>query len=116
MTVFGELRETYRAKLAAAFGDGTNVTTDPGALVPYVLVDAVTVVGSAGVGGWTGRLPIRCVVPAPGDAVALAALETMLETVLVTLGGAPATPETSGPTDLPAYVVTYPVEIPNPNC
>ena len=116
MTVFGELRETYRAKLAAAFADGTVVTTDPGALAPYVLVDAVTVTGTAGVGTWNATLPVRCVVPGPGDANALAALEELVETVLVTCGGAPAVPESYGPTDLPAYVVTYPVLLANPNC
>lgn len=115
MTVFADLRDAYRGKLAAtALGD--QATTDPGAGVPYVLVDAVTVTGAAGVGGWTGTLPIRCVVPGPGDAVALAALEAMVETVLVTLGAAPAIPDTYGPTDLPAYVITYPVDLPNPNC
>ena len=116
MTAIGDVRETYRGKLAAAFTDGTLVTTDPGALAPYVLVDAVTVVGAAGVGGWAGTLPIRCVVPGPGDADALAALEAMVETVLRTCGGAPAVPDTHGPTDLPAYVITYPIDIPNPDC
>lgn len=116
MTVFGDVRETYRAKLAAGFTDGTVVTTDPAALPPYVLVDAITVLGAAGVGSWSATLPIRCVVPGPGDATALAALEAQLETVLATCGGAAAVPDTHGPTDLPAYVVTYPVNVPNPTC
>ena len=50
-------------------------------------------------------------------AAAVAALEERLQTVLVTLPGhSGAVPGTYGPKDLPAYTVTYPVTVPNPNC
>lgn len=115
MTVFAELRETYRAKLAAA--GALDVTTDPNANVPMVLVDAVTVTGSEGVGAWTGELAIRIVVPPPGDAAALEALQDRLELVLTTFPTPiTATPGLFGPRDLPAYTVTYRVTVPKPNC
>lgn len=114
MSTFSNVRQA-RADLLTAAGL-TDVTLDPAANVPMVLVDAITVRAAAGVGGWTGELPVRIVVPGPGNADALAMLEDRLEVVLATLGGAPAVPETYGPTELPAYTVTYPVDIPNPNC
>lgn len=114
MSAFGDVRADYAGKLTAA--GLTAVTLDPAALPPFVLVDAITVDRAEGIGGWASRLPIRLVVPVPGDAAALAALETMLETVLVTLGAAPAVPDTYGPNELPSYTVTYPVSVPNPNC
>lgn len=114
MSAFSDLRADYAGKLTAA--GLTNVTVDPAALAPFVLVDAVTVSGASGIGAWAASLPVRIVVPPPGDAMALAALEDTLETVLVTLGAAPAVPDTYGPNDLPAYIVTYPVQVPNPNC
>jgi hypothetical protein len=114
VSAFSDVRADYAGKLAAA--GVTGVTVDPAANVPMVLVDAITVTGASGVGAWAGQLPIRIVVPAPGDAGALAALEDLLEAVLVTLGGAPAAPDTYGPTELPSYTVTYPVSVNNPNC
>ena len=115
MNVFGDLRADYAGKLAAA--GLTNVTTDPNALVPFVLVDAISGPGTgAGVGGWQGNLPIRIVAAPPGDGPTLAGLEEQLQVVLVTLGAAPFSADTYGPKELPAYTVTYPVTVPNPNC
>lgn len=115
MSVFDDVRTLYRDKLAAAgLGD---VTTDPAANVPFVLVDAITITGTQGVGAWTATLPIRIVVGPPGDAAALAALQDRLQVVLTTFPApTSAVPETFGPRDLPAYTVTYPVTVPNPNC
>lgn len=113
MSAFSDVRADYAGKLTAAGLDG--VTLDPAANVPYVLVDAITVIAGAGY-GWSSQLPIRIVVPGPGDANALAALEDRLEVVLRTLGGTSAVPDVHGPTDLPCYVVTYDVDVPNPDC
>ena len=115
MSVFSELREQYRDKLAAAGLD--QATTDPAANVPFVLVDAITVARPAGVGGWDGTLAVRLVTGPPGDGAALAALEDWLQVVLTTLPSpTSAVPDTYGPRELPAYTVTYPVTVPNPNC
>lgn len=114
MSTFHDVRAEVAGKLTAA--GVPDVTLDPAANVPYVLVDAITVTGSAGYGGWTGTLPVRIVVPPPGNAAALAALEDRLELVLVALGGIPSDPGVIGPTEAPAYTVSVPVDIPNPNC
>ena len=114
MSAFGELRETWAGKLTAA---GLPATTDPNANVPFVLVDAVTVTGTEGIGAWTGTLPVRLVMPPPGDGAALARLEDWLQTVLVTLPGPlDAVPDVYGPREAPSYTVTYRVTVPNPNC
>lgn len=117
MSVFGDARATIAGKLTAAGLAG--VTTDPAALPPFVLVDLVTLDRAVGVGAWGGSVPVKIVVPPPGDAAAGEALETALEVVVATLGFAPAVPGVyrgAGDRELPAYTLTYPVDIPNPNC
>jgi hypothetical protein len=117
VSAFGDVRADMAGKLAAAGALG--VTLDPTALPPFTLVDLVTVVGASGVGAWAAQIPVRVVVAPPGDARAAGQLEDGLQVVLTTLGAAPAFPGTvtaAGGKDCPAYTVTYPVEIPNPNC
>lgn len=115
MTVFGDLRAGMVAELVAA-GVG-DVTLNPNANVPFVLVQPVTVTGTEGVGAWSGELVVSIVVPPPGDAVAGDALEERLQAVLTTFPAViSAVPGTYGPNELPAYTVTYPVTVPNPNC
>lgn len=116
MSTFSDARNELVGKLAAAGLDG--VTLDPAALPPFVLVDLVSINRTEGVGAWGGTVPIKIVVPPPGDAAAGEALESALQTVLQTLGFAPAFPGTvsSGNRDCPAYTVSYPISIPNPNC
>lgn len=117
MSTFSDKRAEYAGKLAAAGAHG--VTLDPTALPPFILVDLATVQGAAGVGGWAATIPVRVVVAPPGDARAAAQLEDGLEVVLVTLGAAPASPGLvtgAGGKECPAYTVTYPVDIANPNC
>lgn len=111
---FGDVRAQAAGKLRAA--GVADVTLDPAANVPMVLVDAITVTGTAGIGGWSGQMPVRIIVAPPGDAFALAALEERLELVLRTLGPARADLGVTGPTDRPTYTVTYPVDVPNPDC
>lgn len=110
--------EDFRAEIAGKLTAAgiLRVTLDPAALPPYVLVDAVTITRSVGVGGVAGELPIRCVVPPPGDAAALAALADMWEPVMWTLGASQAVPDLFGPNDLPSYTVTIPADLTNPNC
>lgn len=115
MTVFGDLRAEWAGKLVAA---GVAIaTTDPNANVPFVLVEPITLGAPQGVGAWTGTLTITIAVPPPGDADAMAALEELLQLV-VTTHPAPtsAVPTTYSQRELPAYTVTYPVTVPNPNC
>lgn len=116
MNAFTTARETIAGKLTAAGVDG--VTIDPAALAPFVLVDLVTVDRPSGVGAWGATLPVKIVVPPPGDAAAAAALEATLELVLRTLGYAPASPTIyrAGDKEHPAYTLTYPVDIANPDC
>jgi hypothetical protein len=117
VSAFSDVRGEWAGKLAAAGALG--VTLDPTALPPFTLVDLVTVTGASGVGGWAAQLPVRVVVAPPGDANAAAQLEDGLQIVLTTLGAAPAFPGTvtaAGGKDCPAYTVTYPVDVPNPNC
>lgn len=115
VSAFGDRRAELVDKLAAA---GLPATGDPAALPPFVLVDLCTVNRSSGVGAWGASVPVRCVVPPPGDATAAAGLEAMLELVLRTLGYAPASPSTftAGGKECPAYTLTYPTDIPNPDC
>ena len=112
--------DTARGELAAKLDTGApfTVTTDPAGNPPMILVDLVTVAGAAGVGGWSATIPVRVIVPPPGDAGAAAALGDGLEWVLRTLGGAPANPTVLavGAANCPAYTITYPADIPNPDC
>jgi hypothetical protein len=119
MSVFGDIRGELAGKLAAA---GLPATTDPGALVPFVLVDLVRspnpAAGSLAI--WPSVVPVKIVAGPPGDAAAAAWLEESLQTVLATCGPAPFAPDTytgaTGDLRLPMYEITYPVNIPNPNC
>lgn len=116
MNAFAEARSTLAGKLTAAGVVG--VTLDPAALAPFVLVDLVTLDRPAGVGAWGASIPIKIVVPPPGDAVAAEALESTLETVIRTLGFALASPTIyrAGDKDCPAYALTYAVDVANPDC
>lgn len=118
MNPFGDHRATIAAKLVAA---GVTVATiDPAASPPFVLIGAVTLDHAEGVGGWGGSVAVTIAVPPPGDLEALTALEELLTAVYGTLGFAPARTAQyqggAGATSLPAYQLTYPAIIPNPNC
>lgn len=115
MSVFADVSDDMVAKLEAA---GLPATARPDAVPPFVLVDLVTV-PSGDHAVWKGEVPVRCVVPPPGDLAARTALYDLLEQVLSTLGSAPAFPGTYltvAGKELPSYTVTYPVDFPNPNC
>lgn len=120
MNPAGELRAEWAAKLiAAAYPelDGFTITTDPNALVPFVLFDAITFGPAAGIGAWTATLPVVVGVAPPGDGPALGVLEAATVAVLRAFPApTSAVPGTYGAKDHPAYVVTYPVQIPNPDC
>ena len=115
---FGAARLELARRLEAA--GLTGVTIDPAAGVPFVLVDLITLTPPAqGIGAWPGTVPIRIVVPPPGNLEAAAALEAATFVVVATLGFAPATPTTyttGAGQDCPAYELTYPVTVPNPDC
>lgn len=117
MSTFADVRAEMVGKLAAA---GLPATADPAANVPCVLVGLATVDTAAGIGGWGATIPVRILVPPPGDLAAGTALEDMLTVVLVTLGFARAIPTTyrmsTAGVEVPCYELTYPREIPNPNC
>lgn len=118
MTTFGDTRAGMAAKLTAA-GSDWHVTTDPAALAPFILVDLCAVTAAEGVGAWTCTIPVRVVVPGPGDGIAAAALEDGLQLVLTTLGFARADPArytTGDGKDLPSYVCAYTARVPNPYC
>lgn len=117
MNPFGDTRAELAGKLTA--GGVAGVTLDPAALPPFVLVDAA--VGDRdpqGVGAWPVSIPIKIVEPPPGDAACLDRLEQTLTLVFRALGRAPFNPYTyrAGDRELPAYLVTYPRDVPNPDC
>jgi hypothetical protein len=102
VSALGDHRADLAARLAAGAPPVVTVTTNPAAGPPVILVDLITLTAASGIG-----------------ATAAALLETMAEHVLVTLGFAVLVPRQSGPTvdsQLPTYELTYPVQIPNPNC
>jgi len=116
VSVFDDVRAEWVGKLRAA--GVTDATADPVANVPFVLVQPLSDDGRPqGIGGWPATLTISIVVPPPGDAAAMTALQDRLQLVLTTFP-APRSwvPGTYGPNELPAYTVTYPVTVPNPNC
>lgn len=117
VTSMGDARANVAAALVAA---GATATVDPAHLPPMILVDAGRWRAASGVGGWDVEIPVRCIVAPPGDAAALAALESMVEQVLDVIGWAPAEPGTWAPTPaaegIPAYTLTYFRQIPNPAC
>ena len=119
MSAFGDYRADLVGKLRAA---GVDVATgDPAARPPLVLVGLVTTTAAEGIGSWAATVPVTVAVPAPGDANAGAALEQLVQDVYAALGFAPARPTTYSPggdrdTQLPAYQLTYPASIPNPDC
>lgn len=116
MNAFDTAREAMAGKLTAA---GVPATLDPAANVPFVLVDLVTVTGASGIGAWAATVPVKIVAAPPGDAAAARWLGDQLELVLRTLGAAPAAPGTylQGEANrCPAYTVTYPYDVPNPDC
>ena len=115
---FEQVRVDLAGKLQAA---GLDVATiDPGAGVPFVLVGLIALTPpSSGVGAWAGRVPVSIVAAPPGNLAAGRWLEQTLTTVLATLGWAPATPtryQLDDTHDAPAYELTYPVDVPNPDC
>lgn len=117
MTSLGAARAEMAAAITAAGQPGT---TDPTAQTPLVLVDAGMYTAASGVGAWNVTVPVRCVVPGPGNADALAALEAMVEAVLGVLGWAAAEPGTWAPAPnvaaMPCYTLAYSRLIPNPAC
>ena len=117
MSVFGDVRGDVAGKLTAAGVPA--VTLDPRAPLPCVLVGPVTVDMQRGAGGWASTVAVEIVHPPPGGTDALAWLEAALEAVLVACPAAvPAYPTTitRNDTEVPAYTLTVPVTVPNPNC
>lgn len=116
MNVFDDARAELAGKLAAA---GVPASTDPRAVPPYVLVDVPTITGGQGRAGWSATIPVRIVAAPPGTASALSWMLDQLETVLRTVRSAtvadPGTVDAAGK-DCPAYTVTVPVSIANPDC
>lgn len=117
MNPIGDDRAEMAAKLVAA---GGNATTDPAAQVPCILVSGAEPDHPSGVGAWGFLTKVRILVPPPGDAAAMAALEEGLVLVLRTLGFARGTLTTyrmsTGGQDVPCYELSYPRDIPNPDC
>ena len=116
MSTFADYRTDVVAKLIAA-GVAT-ATTNPRANPPAVIVGPISLDAAEGVGGWVGSLEVLCIAPPPADDRALSQLEDVAEVVLRTLGFGRLVPErvTHGAADVPAYSLTYPVRLTNPDC
>lgn len=117
MNPFGDHRADVAGKLVAAGVE--NVTTDPAARPPFVLVGLITTNAAEGIGAWAATFPVTVVVPPPGDAAAATSMETTVAAVYAALGFGPARPTIYSATPdapLPAYQITYQASIPNPAC
>jgi hypothetical protein len=116
VNTFQAERETLAGKLTAA--GVPDVTLDPRAPLPCVLVDAPTVIAAAGRAGWETQFPIQILSPPPGSGETLTDMLDRLEAVLRTVGGVPATPGTypRGDDVVPAYTVTVTRTVANPDC
>lgn len=111
-------RAVIAGKLTAA--GVSPVTLDPASSAPFVLVGPPRSDGAAvGIGGWAVRYPVVVAAAPPGDLAALAWQLDQLELVLRTLGPsddwAPGTYDPAGKA-LPAYTITYPRDVANPDC
>lgn len=117
--VLHDARQTLAEKLAVEVAPPVVVTLNPAAVAPFVLVDVLTIDGPSGVGAWSATVPVVVAVPPPGDDVALTQLGELVEVVLRTLGPARAVPDlytAPGGKELPAYTLTYRVDVSNPDC
>lgn len=113
MSVFEDIRQDMVDKLRAA---GVAATDDPRAVAPFVLVGVPSLTAASGIGAWDGAFPVWIVSPPPGDAFSLRWRLDQLEAVYGALGFAPAYPDMWGDKDAPAYLLTYPRTVPNPDC
>lgn len=116
MSNLNDYRNELAGKLTAAGVAGVSV--DPRAAPPCVLIDAPTVAGKQGVGGWLVEYPVLVLAVPPGNAEALVWQLEQLELVLATTGagaGRPATFDHAGG-ECPGYSVTVTQFIDNPNC
>ena len=113
MSVFQDVRAELVGKLVAA---GVAATDDPRATPPMVLIGVPVVTAAQGVGGWAGQFPVWIVSPPPDDRAGLVWRLATLEACYRTLGFAPAAIDRWGDRDAPAYQLTYPRTVPNPDC
>lgn len=115
MAVFQAARDRCAAVLTAA--GVANVTLDPVAVPPFVLVGLPEDVQSVARAGWKFVLPVHVVAPPPGGADAADWLLSQLPLVLSSLSGAAAGPDTYpvSDKDCPAYRVEHVVTITDPN-
>ena len=112
---FQTVRDQLAAELVAAGVEG--VSLDRGQAAPFVLVGMPTGTGqSVGVGAWRCEFPVSIVWLPPGDTVNTTWALDQLERILIALGLAPWRPTTFGGDELPAYLLTYTRDVPNPSC
>lgn len=115
---FEQVRVDLAGKLQAA---GLAATVDPATGLPFVLVDLLDGAdATAGIGGWPARATVWLVAAPPGNYATGRWLEQTLQTVLQTLGPSArwyrSRYQLDDDHDAPAYEVTYPVDVPDPNC
>lgn len=115
MGALNDTRATIAAKLTAA---GIPATLDPRQPPPCVLIDLPQIVTTAGIGGWGCEIDVVALAVPPGGVEAAAWLLDTAEMVLRTLGPALGGPGRYDPAgkDLPAFTLTYPTDVPNPDC
>jgi hypothetical protein len=107
-------RTNIATKLRAA---GLNVSTDPRAPVPTVLVGSPAVAGTEGVGGWRVEYPVLVLASPPGDEAALTWMLDQVEAILPIFPGTafPRLTEHNG-SDVPSYLITVSKFVENPAC
>ena len=111
--------DAVRAQLAAVLVDAgvDRVTLVRTETAPFVFVGMPTGNGqNIGIGAWRAEYPVTAVALPPGESNSSAWLLEQVELILRTLGLAPFKPTSWGADELPAYVLTYPRDVPNPDC
>lgn len=113
MSVFQDVRLELVDKLRAA---GVEATANPAVTPPCVLIGVPVVTAAQGVGGWAGEFPVWIISPPPDSAQGLAWRLDQLEACYRSIGFAPAYVDSWGDRDAPAYLLTYPRTVTNPDC
>lgn len=115
MNAFDQVRADLAAALTAAGVDRVTLTRTE--TPPFVYVGMPTGPGiPIGLGAWRAEYPITAVTWPPGDGTAATWLLDQVQATLTVLGLAAFRPVSWGDDQWPAYLLTYPRDVPNPNC
>ena len=109
-----DTRQAIADQLAAAGVDRVTLTRTETA--PFVFVGLPVGLSAVGIGAWHCEYPITAVYLSPGDVNAATWALEQVEKIVGALGFAVFRPTSWGDDQWPAYLLTYPRDVPNPNC